>query len=389
MKQTLRFLILAALTAGNALSASAFDIEASHAVILDYETGIVLYEKQAREPMIPASMTKIMTAHMVLERLSDGRLSPDDEFTVSENAWIKGGAKSGGSTMFLSPNSRVKVIDLLKGIIVQSGNDACIVVAENISGSEEAFAAEMTEEARKMGLSSATFKNATGLEDEGHLMSAVDLAKLSALTIRNHPEYYKLYAMERFEWNGISQPNRNPLLQRFEGADGLKTGHLEVSGYGLVGSAVIDGVRRITVINGTSSLKDRADVSARIMRAAFREFSIATPFVAGDEIARADVWLGKPGDVGLTLTEDMAFGFETAEKSSLKAQIILDKPLVAPLEKGIVVGKLLVTGKDGLSIERDILTAESVGRVGMIEQAIEGFVSVLNPPKPEPASIEP
>ena len=289
MKKILFPAALISILASSGATAFAYETTADHALIMDNETGIVLFEKDAENPMIPASMTKIMTAYMVFERLSDGRLSEDDTFTVSERAWREGGWASGGSTMGLAIGSEVSVIDLLRGMIVQSGNDACIVLAEGISGTEEAFASEMTARAQELGLSTASFRNATGLLAEDHEISAYDLARLADLVIQQFPEYYALYNVRDFTWSGIRQPNRNPLLSRFQGADGLKTGHLEASGYGLVGSAIVDGERRTIVINGLESESARAQEAERMMRSAFREFSVATPYAAGDALGSVPV----------------------------------------------------------------------------------------------------
>lgn len=381
MIRTRRIASLAALATLFATPAMAFETEASHAVILDFDSGIVLYGKNAETPMTPASMTKMMTVFLVFERLKDGRLSLDDEFTVSVNAWRKGGAASGGSTMFLDPNSKVRVEDLLKGVMVLSGNDACIVLAENISGSEEAFAAEMTARAQELGLSSAHFKNVTGLYDEDHKISALDLAKLASMTISNFPEYYEFYSLREFEWNGIKQPNRNPLLSAFDGADGLKTGHLEISGYGVTGSAVMDDERRIIVINGAKSIADRSQISERVMRAAFREFDVSKPVKAGDELAKAPVWLGESKTVGLALAEDLVFGYEISQRSKLNSKIVLDGSVTAPVVAGQPLGKLIITGPDDFQIERPVVAMEAVGKAGIFERALEGVATLINPPK--------
>ena len=369
------------------MPALAFETRADHAVIMDAETGTVLFEKDARAPMTPASMTKIMTAYLVFERLSDGRLSPDDQFTVSEDAWRRGGWASGGSTMGLKIGETVRVEDLLHGMLVQSGNDACIVLAEGISGTEAAFAVEMTERAQDLGLSSAHFTNATGLYDDVHVISALDLAKLAQLTIEKFPELYTIYAGAGFEWNGIYQPNRNPLMQRFKGTDGLKTGHLEASGYGLVGSALVDGERRIIVVNGLENELARAEESERVMRAAFREFDVVKPFSAGKEIAAVPVWLGKQGSVGLALADDLSFGFESSTKRDLKAQIFVDENITAPVKAGDVLGYLTVTGANGIDIKRDIVASSDVAKMGLLETALEGFTRLFDKaPEPEEAT---
>ena len=387
MKKILFPAALISILASSGATAFAYETTANHALIMDNETGIVLFEKDAENPMVPASMTKIMTAYMVFERLSDGRLSEDDTFTVSERAWREGGWASGGSTMGLAIGSEVSVIDLLRGMIVQSGNDACIVLAEGISGSEEAFAAEMTARAQELGLSTASFKNATGLLAEDHEISAYDLARLADLVIQQFPEYYALYNVRDFTWSGIRQPNRNPLLSRFQGADGLKTGHLEASGYGLVGSAIVDGERRTIVINGLESESARAQEAERMMRSAFREFSVATPYAAGDALGSVPVWLGSAETVGLVVDQDVQIGFENASRRDLKAEIVLPASISAPVTAGDVVGSLIISNGDVVLAEYPVSAAESVSKKGLIARAFEGLATLIAPSS-SPASAE-
>lgn len=387
MKKILFPAALISILASSGATAFAYETTADHALIMDNETGIVLFEKDAENPMIPASMTKIMTAYMVFERLSDGRLSEDDTFTVSERAWREGGWASGGSTMGLAIGSEVSVIDLLRGMIVQSGNDACIVLAEGISGTEEAFASEMTARAQELGLSTASFRNATGLLAEDHEISAYDLARLADLVIQQFPEYYALYNVRDFTWSGIRQPNRNPLLSRFQGADGLKTGHLEASGYGLVGSAIVDGERRTIVINGLESESARAQEAERMMRSAFREFSVATPYAAGDALGSVPVWLGSAETVGLVVDQDVQIGFENASRRDLKAEIVLPVSISAPVTAGDVVGSLMISNGDVVLAEYPVSVAESVSKKGLIARAFEGLATLIAPSS-SPASAE-
>lgn len=321
---------------------SIFATSAPHAAILDFETGEILYQKEAERPMAPASMTKIMTAEMVFSALKSGQLTPDTEFTVSEEAWRRGGAKSGSSTMFLDLNSRVSVENLIKGVIIQSGNDACIVLAEGMAGSEDAFASQMTARAREMGLTSASFRNATGWPHPEHNISALDLARLALLQIKNHPEYYPLYNERNFRWNGISQDNRNPLLGKFTGADGLKTGHTEVSGYGLVGSAERDGKRRIIVINGLESKAERRDVSLSLMNAAFNEFKAYRLREAGEELGRVSVFMGQSEDVGVSLAAPITQGLHILERSKVSFRIEYVTQ-AAPINKGDEIATLIVS----------------------------------------------
>ncbi|MAP94475.1 MAG: D-alanyl-D-alanine carboxypeptidase [Ponticaulis sp.] len=382
----IRTLLFAGLASLFALPATAFETTAKQAVIMDYDSGQILFRKNADTPMIPASMTKIMTVYMVFERLSDGRLSPDDTFTVSENAWRKGGASTEGSTMFLPIGQQVSIRDLLRGVIVQSGNDACIVLAEGIAGSEEAFAAEMTTRAHELGLATASFKNATGLHEDGHEISAEDLAKLARMTIENFPDLYQIYAEREFTWSDIRQFNRNPLLSRFSGTDGLKTGHLSQSGYGLTASAQVDGERRIVVVNGLESERDRANEAERMMRAAFREFSVATPFEAGTIVAEAPVWLGAQSTVPLEIQSDLNLAYPSADRNRVTAEVVLSESIKAPVEQGAILGELLVSLEDEELARLPVYAAEPVSKLGIVGQAMEGLSAMIVPPASAGAS---
>ena len=269
--------------------AARYESSAKQAILMDSGSGKVLFEKNADELMHPASMSKIMTMIMVFERLESGRLSLDDEFTVSENAWRRGGATSGGSTMYLELNSRVSLDNLIKGVIVQSGNDACIVIAEGIAGSEQAFADMMTDRARELGLEQSTFQNSTVLTHPEHQMTPRELALLARYLIEVFPEYYQIYSIPEFTWNNITQPNRNPLLNSYPGADGIKTGYVQAAGYGLTGSAKRDGRRLIMVINGLDSARARAEESRKMLDWGFRQYLTVELYQAGDRVGRARV----------------------------------------------------------------------------------------------------
>ena len=321
---------------------SGFKTVAPHAVIMDAATGEILFEKDARAPMAPASMTKIMTAHMVFDALKNGTVTPDTEFRISEEAWRRGGVKSGSSTMFLKVKSSVRVEDLLRGIVIQSGNDACIAIAEGLSGSETAFADQMTAKAQEMGLESATFRNATGWPHPEHRISAADLAKLSKQTIEQHPEYYSLYAERSFTWNGISQDNRNPLLGKFTGADGIKTGSTESSGYGLVGSAIRGNDRRIIVVNGLGSKSERSDVSLRLMGAAFDQFKVYDLYAKGDVIGKVDVFMGKTDAVEVKIDEDVVAGIYRGDRSKISSKMTY-KTITAPIAAGDHIADLVLS----------------------------------------------
>ncbi|WP_429911339.1 D-alanyl-D-alanine carboxypeptidase family protein [Glycocaulis sp.] len=354
-----------------------FQTSASHALIMDYETGEILFSKNGEEPMPPSSMSKLMTALMVFEALEAGTLSMDDELPVSVRAWREGGAASGGSTMFLEVNSRARVDDLLRGIIVQSGNDACIVVAEAIGGSEEAFSDMMTRRAREIGLETANFRNSTGLPAEGHVISAADLARLAAHIIRNHPEFYQLYSETTFTYNGIRQANRNPLLGVFDGADGLKTGHTSEAGYGLTSSAVRGGERRIVVFNGTASMRERANEAERLMRAAFSDFVMVDLAAAGAEIGSADVYMGASRSVALRTAAPLRAAMHRRERDRMRAEIVYEGPLVAPVAAGDEVARLVITMPDGRTREYPLEAAEDVARQGMVSRAMSALVNLV------------
>ncbi|MGB6230365.1 MAG: D-alanyl-D-alanine carboxypeptidase family protein [Litorimonas sp.] len=360
-------LLLLVSTAPLALAAP-FQTDAKQAIIVDHETGIVLFEKDARRPMPPASMTKIMTAFMVFEALERGDIQEDTLLTVSEEAWRRGGVQSGSSTMFLDVNSQVPVIDLLRGVIIQSGNDACIVLAEGLAGSEDAFARRMTSRAKELGLDSATFRNATGWPDEEHEISAADLAKLSNLLIERFPDRYELYSERSYEWNGIEQSNRNPLLGRFTGADGVKTGSTEVSGYGLVGSAERDGVRRTIVINGLESQRERATAAVEIMSAAFRDFDTLSLYDSGSEVGDVTVYMGRADTVGVVLRDDVKMGFLRTDRNDIGARIdYTDVP--APVEAGDRIAELVLTMSGEETARYPLYATESVRRKGFFGRA--------------------
>ena len=337
-----------------------FESKAKQAILMDSGSGKVLYEKNADELMHPASMSKIMTAIMVFERLKSGRLSLDDEFVVSENAWRNGGATSGGSTMYAELGSRIRLEDLLKGVIVHSGNDACIIIAEGIAGSEAAFADLMTQRARELGLEKSTFKNATGLTDPEHQMTARELALLARYLIEVYPEYYKFYSIPEFTWNGITQPNRNPLLGSYPGADGVKTGYVSAAGYGLTGSAKRDGRRLIMVINGLSSTRERADEAQKLLDWGFRQYRTVELYQAGDPVGRARVWGGSERWVDLAAKDDVRLALSDEEKDSTTVEVAYDGPLMAPVEKGAEVGTVRFKVDGRVISESPLVTRQAV-----------------------------
>lgn len=378
-------LAIAALgAAAGAVSASAQDspIEtaATHALIMDYETGIVLYSKNGDEPMPPASMSKIMTVLHVLDLVAGGSITYDTEFEVTEDAWRRGGFASGSSNMCLEPRQRVSVEDLLRGVIVLSGNDAAITLAQGISGSEEAFAEELNEKAEYLGLTGSHFANATGWPDPEHRVSAHDLATIARATIKEHPDAYSIYAQREFDWCASSPSNRfnrNPLLGVVEGVDGLKTGHTEESGYGLVASGVRDGVRRIIVFNGLESQRDRANEAERLMRAAFADFRVASPFEADEVVGELPVYLGEADKVAVRIEDGVTIGYHRRGARDVSARLVYENPLRAPVSAGDEVGRLVVDVPGGETVERRLYAAEDVAKMGLVGRAVAGLNHVI------------
>jgi serine-type D-Ala-D-Ala carboxypeptidase (penicillin-binding protein 5/6) len=379
--------VAAAIGVGTAMSASAqmIDTPAEFAVIMDHETGQILYSKRGDELMTPASMTKMMTAFVVFELIERGEISLTDKFTVSEDAWRRGGFPSGTSTMGLKPKDTPTVEELLHGVITMSGNDACIVLAEGISGSEAAFSARMTQIAHELGLSTVNFVNSTGLEGEGHVVSAADLAKLAKMTIDKYPQYYAWYSLPSYTWREYTQANRNPLLE-VAGADGLKTGHLESSGYGLTASAVRDGVRRTIVINGLPTMAARAQEAERLMRVAIQSFELKTIGPETVTLPDVPVWLGNQTSVPVSLAEPVKVVGHKAAFSKAKAELVLDKTIRAPVKKGDVVATFVVTLDGQEPVTAPVIAEADIRKLGFVGQAIAGIGTLMkseNKPAPE------
>ena len=352
------------------------DTPAEYAVIMDHETGQILFSKRGDELMTPASMTKMMTAFVVFELIERGEISLTDKFTVSEDAWRRGGFPSGTSTMGLKPKDTPTVEELLHGVITMSGNDACIVLAEGISGSEPAFAARMTQIAHELGLTSVNFVNTTGLEGEGHVVSAIDLAKLAKMTIDKYPQYYAWYSLPSYTWREYTQANRNPLLE-VAGADGLKTGHLESSGYGLTASAVRDGVRRTIVINGLPTMAARAQEAERLMRVAIQSFDLRTIGPETVTLPDVPVWLGEQRTVPVSVAQPIQVVGHKATFSKAKAELVLDKTVKAPVKKGDIVGQFVVTLEGREPVSAPVIAEADVKKLGFVGQAIEGISTMM------------
>jgi serine-type D-Ala-D-Ala carboxypeptidase (penicillin-binding protein 5/6) len=348
-----------------------FQTAAAHAILIEADSGSVLFEKAADDLIPPASLSKLMTAEVVFNELKQGRLKPTTEFSVSTNAWRRGGAPSRTSAMFLSIHSKVAVDDLLHGVIIQSGNDACIVLAEGISGSENEFAEKMTKRAREIGLPKSTFGNSNGLPDPRQLMTTRELGKLARHIIDTYPEYYKIYGEREFTWGKIRQYNRNPLLTMNIGADGMKTGFTKEAGYGLVGSAVKDGVRLIVVVNGLRSEKERADEGKRLLEWGFHNFQAGTLFANGQEIADAKVYGGEHGRVPLVARKAVQIMVPRGAREKIIARVVYNGPVRAPVEEGQKIGILKVWRNDVLVLELPLQAASSVAAGPIHKRAID------------------
>lgn len=356
--------------------AQSFQTAAVHAILIDAESGSVLFEKGADEPFSPASMAKLMTAEIVFRAIKEGRLSMDTEFTVTEDAWRRGGAGGGGSSMFAQVNSRIKLSDLLRGLIVQSGNDAAITIAENMAGTEEAFAGMMNQRAKEIGLTRSTFRNATGYSAPDQKVTARDMARIAQYIIDTYPEFYKIYSEREFTWNKIKQQNRNPLLTLDIGADGLKTGYLEESGYALTGSAVQNGQRLIMVVSGLKTARDRAAEARKMMEWGFRAFEPRQVFAANETVADVSVFGGEKGSVPVVAKKPVRLLLPRGATDRVTAKVVYQGPLVAPVEQGREVARLRVTRGDAVALEQPLYAGETVEAGTLSQRALDAALEV-------------
>ena len=337
------------------------DTMARHVFLLEADTNTVLFEKAADEHMPTASMSKIMTAYVVFDYLKQGRAKLDDQLPVSEHAW-----RTQGSKMFVPIGSKISIEDLIRGMVIESGNDACIVLAEGLAGAEAAFVDQMNEKAKEIGLKDSHFTNVDGMPDPDHYSTGRDLAHLAVRTIQDFPEYYKYYSEKNFNFNNINQGNRNPLLYKDLGADGLKTGHTEEAGYSLTASVVRDKRRIVLVIGGEPSMKARAAESERLIEWAFREFQNYKLFGAGDKVDDADVWLGAEPKVAMTVDKDLVVTLPKRARKDMKVSVAYDKPIPAPVKKGQPVGEVVVTVPDMQPAKAKLYAAADDGRMGVV-----------------------
>lgn len=336
---------------------------AREAILVDFDTGTVLYAKNADTRMSTASMSKVMTAYMVFEALKAGRLTLDTRVPVSERAW-----RMEGSRTYLELGSQVRVEDLLKGLVIQSGNDAAVALAEAVGGTEDGFASLASQRAKEIGMLNSHFANASGLPNPDHYSTARDLATLAMHVIKEYPDYYKFDGEREFTYNNIRQQNRNPLLAMNIGADGVKTGYTAENGYGLIGSAVQNGRRLIVVANGLPDEKARADEGARLLQWGFATTGVFPLLKAGQEVDRAAVWLGQEASVPLVLNEDIKLAMRHDARRALKAEVIVNEPIAAPVAAGIQLGKLRISAPDIEPREYPLYARNAVGKLGFFGQ---------------------
>lgn len=356
---------------------SGFQTPAQHAILIDADSGSVLFEKAADDLFPPASLSKLMTAEVVFNEIKQGRLKLTDDYIMSVNAWRTGGAPSHTTSMFAPVKSRVTIDDLLHGVIIQSGNDACIALAEGISGSEEKFAELMTKRAREIGLAKSTFGNSTGLPNPRQLMTARDLAELARYIIQTYPEFYRLYGEREFAYNRIRQYNRNPLLTMNIGADGLKTGYTKEAGYGLVGSAVQSGLRLIVVVAGLKTAKERADSAKRLLEWGFHNFEMNLLFAQGANVAYAKVYGGEQSSVPLVATQAIKLMVPRGVRERIIARVVYSGPVRPPVQKGQKIGVLKVWRGDVMALQVPLQAAENVGIGGIPRRAFDAVTELV------------
>ncbi|MCR9134489.1 MAG: D-alanyl-D-alanine carboxypeptidase [Alphaproteobacteria bacterium] len=357
--------------------AQLFQTKAKQAYLIEAETGTVLFAKNENDLIPPASLAKLMTMELVFEALQSGRLQLDDEFQVSENAWRTGGAVSGTSTMFAELNSSIPLADLMQGVIVQSGNDACIIIAEGMAGSEETFSQMMTERARELGLEKSVFANSTGLPHPDAGVTMRELAFLARHIQQTYPEHYKLYSQEDFTWNRINQRNRNPLLRLDIGVDGLKTGFTEESGYAIVSSIERKGRRLFLAMSGMTSLRERAEEARKMLEWGLRSFERRQLFTSGEIIGEASVYGGDRSGVPLMAKGPVDIFVPITNADRLKARIVIDWPLSAPVEEGDQVATLRVWVGDTLSQETPLYAADSVSKGPLHSRALDALQELM------------
>jgi serine-type D-Ala-D-Ala carboxypeptidase (penicillin-binding protein 5/6) len=354
-----------------------FQTSVPNAILIDPDSNSILFDKNGDQLVAPASLAKLMTLEYVFHQIKQGHLKLDDTFTISENAWRKGGAPSHGSTMFAAIHSQVRLEDLIRGIIVDSANDACIAIAEALAGNEAEFGAMLTKRAREIGLEKSTFTNATGYSDPNLRVTVREMAELARHIMQAYPDFYPYFAERDFTWNNIRQQNRNPLLAMGIGADGLKTGETAEAGLNLVGSAVQDGLRLIVVVTGAKSEKERAEEARKLLEWGFHGFESRILFAEGQTVAEAKVFGGNHRYVPLVGPGTIRVMMPRNSGERLLARLVYRGPVPAPISKGQSIGKLKVWRGDNLALEVPLTAAEDVGIGSMSQRAMDGAIEVM------------
>ena len=351
------------------------EIAAKAWILIDANTGTVLLESNADKQLPPASLAKMMTTYLVSNEIEEGRLKEETEVLISDNAWLLGGAKTDGSTMFLNPRSRVTVLDLMHGVIIQSGNDAAIALAEHVAGGEHAFADLMNQQAELLGMTNTQYMNSTGLPAEGMFTSARDLSKIARAIIRDHPKYYEIYSEKYFEHNNINQPNRNRLLWRDKSVDGLKTGRTQEAGYCLVSSAKRRDMRLIAVVLGATNDESRARESQRLLSYGFRYFDTQVVYSAGDIIkANTKIWYGEEEFLNLTIADDVILTFPRGSEKILEAEVTLSDVIAAPIVTGQVLGNLQVSLNEALLVDVPLVAEKDIAESGLFARLFDWII---------------
>lgn len=355
-----------------------FDTNSEYAFLLDYKTDQILFEKNSNKKIFPASMSKLMTLYVLFDYLDKGVVNMTDEFIISENAWRKGGAISDSSTMFAEVSSYVSIENLIRGIVIQSGNDACIAVAEGVSGSEDLFVTEMNFFTQKLGMKDSNFKNSTGLHHNEHYTSARDLVILAKAIIEDFPQYYHFFSEENFTWNGIFQPNRNNLLKENIGVDGLKTGKTDQSGFSMIVSSFVNQNRLIAIVGGLPSKEKRTSEMRKLINYGQKAFKRSLVFKANQVIDTVDVWGGDESFAGLAISEDINLLLDIRGRRLLNARYLYNSPVTAPIKKGDTLGKIIILNDDEIIIESNLISNKDIDSGNFIEKAVDAMGYLFN-----------
>ena len=355
-----------------------FDTNSEYAFLIDYKTDQILFEKNSNKKIFPASMSKLMTLYVLFDYLDKGVLNMDDEFIISENAWRKGGAISDSSTMFAEVSSYVSIENLIRGIVIQSGNDACIAIAEGISGSEDLFAIEMNFFTQKLGMKDSNFKNSTGLHHKEHYTSARDLVILAKALISDFPQYYHFFSEENFTWNDIFQPNRNNLLKDNIGVDGLKTGKTDQSGFSMIVSSFINQTRLIAVLGGLPSKEMRTSEMRKLINYGQKAFKRSLVFKANQVIDNVEVLGGEESFADLAVSDDINLLLDIRGRRFLNARYLYNSPITAPIKKGDTIGKIIILNDDEIIIESNLISNKDIDSSNFIKRAIDAMGYLFN-----------